>query len=83
MVKTKLEFKDRRKDILPDNINYKTLGITILILTYTIIPFLIYMLVKTKDNTVIHNFIVMVVLSIPVVIWLNRLITFISYRLIS
>lgn len=77
-----LNINDRR-NILPENINYKTLGIVILVATYTVIPFLIYILVKTRNEAVLHNFIVLIVLSIPVVIWLNRLITFISYRLIS
>ena len=82
MDKTLLNINDRR-NILPENINYKTLGIVILVATYTVIPFLIYILVKTRNEAVLHNFIVLIVLSIPVVIWLNRLITFISYRLIS
>jgi cation transporter-like permease len=82
MDKTLLNINDR-KNILPENINYKTLGIVILVVTYTVIPFLIYILVKTRNEAVLHNFIVLIVLSIPVVIWLNRLITFISYRLIS
>ena len=82
MNKTLLNINDRR-NILPENINYKTLGIVILVATYTVIPFLIYILVKTRNEAVLHNFIVLIVLSIPVVIWLNRLITFISYRLIS
>lgn len=77
-----LNINDRR-NILPENINYKQLGIVILVVTYTVIPFLIYILVKTRNEAVLHNFIVLIVLSIPVVIWLNRLITFISYRLIS
>ena len=82
MDKTLLNINDRR-NILPENINYKPLGIVILVVTYTVIPFLIYILVKTRNEAVLHNFIVLIVLSIPVVIWLNRLITFISYRLIS
>ena len=82
MDKTLLNINDRR-NILPENINYKTLGIVILVATYTVIPFLIYILVKTRNEAVLHNFIVLIVLSIPAVIWLNRLITFISYRLIS
>lgn len=73
----------RRGNILPENINYKALGIVILISTYTIIPSLIYLLFKTVDNRVVHNFLVLLILTLPVVIWVNRLITFISYRLIS
>lgn len=73
----------RRGNILPENINYKALGIAILISTYTIIPSLIYLLFKTIDNRIVHNFLVLLILTLPVVIWVNRLITFISYRLIS
>lgn len=73
----------RRGNILPENINYKALGIVILISTYTIIPSLIYLLFKTIDNRIVHNFLVLLILTLPVVIWVNRLITFISYRLIS
>ena len=73
----------RRGNILPENINYKALGIVILISTYTIIPSLIYLLFKTIDNRIVHNFLVLLILTLPVVIWVNRLITFTSYRLIS
>lgn len=73
----------RRANILPRNINYKALGIVILIATYTIIPSLIYILFKTIDNRIVHNLLVLFLLSLPVVIWMNRLITYISYRLIT
>ncbi|OBA26177.1 hypothetical protein HANVADRAFT_87815 [Hanseniaspora valbyensis NRRL Y-1626] len=72
----------RRKNILRENINYKKIGILILLFTYTVIPFIIYLLISTRKNVAVNRFIVMLILSIPVIIWLNRLITFISYRLV-
>ena len=72
----------RRKNILPENINYKKIGILILLFTYTVIPFIIYLLISTRKNVAVNRFIVMLISSIPVIIWLNRLITFISYRLV-
>lgn len=74
-------FRDR-SNILREDVNYRKVGICILVFTYTVIPLIIYLLISTRKNLVVNYFIIMLISSLPVIFWVNRLVTFISYRLV-